>query len=181
METNQEQAAEQQDQGTEQKKEQKKEKQEQAEQQAPADNYKAEIAGLNRKVAELKKQLDQANMTAEQKAEAARKEKKQLEQETINLRRSLAIEKELADANIPQDLADRVIGNTPEEIQEDIQKFKTYLDGLVKERTAGVVTSNIEGPPKGGDDEPAMSYDDIARMKDHKERMRLYRQYGYIK
>lgn len=174
MEHDQEQAAEQQE------PDQKEEQQEQAEQQAPADNYKAEIAGLNRKVTELKKQLDQANMTAEQKAEAARQEKKQLEQETINLRRSLAIEKELADANIPQDLADRVKGNTPEEIQEDIQKFKTYLDGLVKERTAGVVTSTIS-PPKGGDDEPAMSYDDIARVKNHKDRMRLYRQHGYIK
>ena len=156
---------------------------EQAIEQAPADTkYKAEIQGLNRKISELQNEVKKANMSAEEREAVARQEKEQLEAETKQLRRTLAIEKGLAEHGLPAEMGDRVKGDTPEEIQEDIKSLRSYLDGLVQTNMQSEINKRFAGnSPKGGATAPAMDYDEIAKVADHTERMRLYRQHGYIK
>jgi Cu/Ag efflux pump CusA len=176
-ELNQDQAAEQQqEQGTEQQ------ATEQANTEQPDAKYKSEIAGLNRKIAEMQKQMKESSMTAEQKTEALKKEKAELEQETATLRRNLIIEREMAAAGLPEEMAVRIYGDNENEIKEDIQKLKDYIQNLAKtevaNRTTGFKDNEI---PQDGEAPERMSYEKIAQLPDHAERMKLYRKHGYIK
>jgi hypothetical protein len=169
-----------QDQAAEQQQEQGIEQQLNIEQ--PDLRYKSEIAGLNRKIAEMRKQMEENSMTAEQKAEALRKEREELEQETATLRRNLIIERQLKEYSLPQEFTDRVQGNTEEEIKQDAERFRTFIDNLVHENMKDEINRKLAGkPPRGGETVGKLSYEEITRIPNYKERMRLYRENGYSK
>jgi len=151
-------------------------------QAAPDLRYKSEIAGLNRKIAEMRKQMEESSMTAEQKAEALRKEREELEQETATLRRNLIIERQLKEYSLPQEFTDRVQGNTEEEIKQDAERFRTFIDNLVHENMKDEINRKLAGkPPRGGETVGKLSYEEITRIPNYKDRMRLYREHGYSK
>jgi hypothetical protein len=169
-----------QDQAAEQQQEQGIEQQLNIEQ--PDLRYKSEIAGLNRKIAEMRKQMEESSMTAEQKAEALRKEREELEQETATLRRNLIIERQLKEYSLPQEFTDRVQGNTEEEIKQDAERFRTFIDNLVHENMKDEINRKLAGkPPRGGETVGKLSYEEITRIPNYKDRMRLYREHGYSK
>ncbi len=113
---------------------------------------KKEIAGLNRKNSEYEKAIQAKELEklsekerAEAELEIKRKEKEQLDNEIKNLSRSRVVDKILFENNIPPDFANRIKGETEEEITKDIKMFNDYINKIVEERVTKQVNEKLSG------------------------------------
>ena len=96
-----------------------------------AEQYKKELAGLNKRNSELEKKVkltEQEKMTEAERLEAERKElqveKDAIKREKINLQ----IIKELASVGLPADFANRISGESEDEIKADVKVLNKFLD-----------------------------------------------------
>lgn len=120
---------------------------------------KKEIAGLNRKNSEYEKAIQAKELEklsekerAEAELEIKRKEKEQLDNEIKNLSRSRVVDKVLFENNIPPDFADRIKGETEEEIIKDVKSLNDYINKLVEERKTKEINAALGGrAPVAGD------------------------------
>lgn len=120
--------------------------------------FKSEIAGLNRKNSELhtilKKKEMEGKTEAEQK-ELLLQEKKQIENEIEQYKRTIIIDRELNNAGLPVEFAKRIIGQDEANIKEDVRVLKEYVDNLVAQKVDSTIQEKLAGkPPEGGVAEP---------------------------
>jgi hypothetical protein len=104
------------------------------------EKFKKEIAGLNRRNSDLEKQLQEKELAhldevdrKKREAEIASAELEKIQRETNELRRSRFIEKSLIDAGLGLKFANRINGETEEEIQADIERFSSDFNGFAQE------------------------------------------------
>ncbi len=118
------------------------------------ERYKKELAGLNKRNSELEKKVkltEQEKMTEAERLEAERKElqaeKDAIKREKINLQ----IIKELASVGLPADFANRISGETEDEIKADVKALKEFLDKKAHELSEAEIAKRLKGDtPKGG-------------------------------
>ncbi len=118
------------------------------------ERYKKELAGLNKRNSELEKKVkltEQEKMTEAERLEAERKElqaeKDAIKREKINLQ----IIKELASVGLPADFANRISGETEDEIKADVKALKEFLDKKAHELSEAEIAKRLAGDtPKGG-------------------------------
>ena len=118
------------------------------------ERYKKELAGLNKRNSELEKKVkltEQEKMTEAERLEAERKElqaeKDAIKREKINLQ----IIKELASVGLPADFANRISGETEDEIKADVKALKDFLDKKAHELSEAEIAKRLAGDaPKGG-------------------------------
>ena len=118
------------------------------------ERYKKELAGLNKRNSELEKKVkltEQEKMTEAERLEAERKElqaeKDAIKREKINLQ----IIKELASVGLPADFANRISGETEDEIKADVKALKDFLDKRAHELSEAEIAKRLAGDaPKGG-------------------------------
>ena len=113
---------------------------------------KKEIAGLNRKNSEYEKAIQAKELEklsekerAEAELEIKRKEKEQLDNEIKNLSRSRVVDKVLFENNIPPDFANRIKGETEEEIIKDVKALNDYINKIVEERKTKEINTALGG------------------------------------
>lgn len=147
------------------------------------EQFRIEIAGLNRKVSEAEKkakELEKSKMTAEELAKA---EKEELEAERNVLKaraRELAIKDALVSVGLPKDLAKSISGETEEEIQASAKALKDLLDAQAKALADAEIQRRFGGKePAGGVAPKKMTYEEITKVPDPKERVKLYKEHGY--
>lgn len=127
--------------------------------------YKSQIAGLDKKVSEQSKKLQDAELAkldekarAEEEIRIAQEERDRIKTETENIRRERMIEKVLLENELPVEFAKRISGDTEDNVKEDAKILKDFIDKQVE---AGVEkwrneTLGGEGPkasstPQAGD------------------------------
>lgn len=148
-----------------------------------AERYKKEIAGLNKRNSELEKKVkltEQEKMTEAERLEAERKElqaeKDAIKREKINLQ----IIKELASVGLPPDFANRISGETEDEIKADVKAMKEFLDKKAHELSEAEIAKRLQGDiPKGGAAKKKLTYEEITQIPDRKERIKAYKENGY--
>ena len=113
---------------------------------------KKEIAGLNRKNSEYEKAIQAKELEklsekerAEAELEIKKKEKEQLDNEIKNLSRSRVVDKVLFENNIPPDFANRIKGETEEEIIKDVKSLNDYINKIVEERKTKEINTALGG------------------------------------
>ena len=148
------------------------------------EKYKKELAGLNKRNSELEKKVkltEQEKMTEAEKLEAERKElqaeKDSIKREKINLQ----IIKELASVGLPADFANRISGETEEEIKADVKALNKYLDTRAHELSEAEIAKRLKGDnPKGGDTKTKLTEAEIEKLPTREERQKARRDNGYI-
>ena len=148
------------------------------------ERYKKEIAGLNKRNSELEKKVkltEQEKMTEAERLEAERKElqaeKDAIKREKINLQ----IIKELASVGLPADFANRISGETEDEIKADVKALNKYLDELAHKRSEAEIAKRLKGEvPKGGETKKKLTEAEIEKLPTREERQKARRENGYI-
>jgi len=148
------------------------------------EKYKKELAGLNKRNSELEKKVkltEQEKMTEAEKLEAERKElqaeKDSIKREKINLQ----IIKELASVGLPADFANRISGETEDEIKADVKALNKFLDERAHERSEAEIAKRLKGDnPKGGDTKTKLTEAEIEKLPTREERQKARRDNGYI-
>ncbi len=147
------------------------------------ERYKKELAGLNKRNSELEKKVkltEQEKMTEAERLEAERKElqaeKDAIKREKINLQ----IIKELASVGLPADFANRISGESEDEIKADVKALNKFLDERAHERSEAEIAKRLKGEvPKGGATKKKLTYEEITQIPDRKERIKAYKEHGY--
>lgn len=152
---------------------------------------KKEIAGLNRKNSEYEKAIQAKELEklsekerAEAELEIKRKEKEQLENEIKNLSRSRVVDKVLFENNIPPDFANRIKGETEEEIIKDVKALNDYINKIVEERKTKEINTALGGPPPVAGNTPngtKMTLEEIEKLPSHEQRVKALKENGYRK
>ena len=149
-----------------------------------AEQYKKELAGLNKRNSELEKKVkltEQEKMTEAERLEAERKElqaeKDAIKREKINLQ----IIKELASVGLPADFANRISGETEDEIKADVMALNKFLDERAHERSEAEIAKRLKGEvPKGGETKTKLTEAEIEKLPTREERQKARRENGYI-
>jgi hypothetical protein len=121
---------------------------------ATEENYKTQLKGVNQKNTEYKKQLD-AKLTEDERLQAEKaeaiEEANKAREAAEKWKRDHLISKGLSEAELPQTFNEFITGNNEQEITEKVTKLKTYIDGLVTEKSEKSVKEALGGAaPKGG-------------------------------
>ena len=148
------------------------------------ERYKKELAGLNKRNSELEKKVkltEQEKMTEAERLEAERKElqaeKDAIKREKINLQ----IIKELASVGLPADFANRISGETEDEIKADVKALNKFLDERAHERSEAEIAKRLKGEvPKGGETKTKLTEAEIEKLPTREERQKARRENGYI-
>lgn len=148
------------------------------------EKYKKELAGLNKRNSELEKKVkltEQEKMTEAERIEAERKEL-QAEKDSIKRERiNLQIIKELASVGLPADFANRISGETEDEIKADVKALNKFLDERAHERSEAEIAKRLKGEvPKGGDIKTKLTEAEIEKLPTREERQKARRDNGYI-
>lgn len=150
--------------------------------------WKKEVAGRDRRIAELDKKVQEAELAkldekerAEKLLENANKEYERITAETAEKERQFAIKEKLYNAGLPQTFAKRITGQTEEEIDADIKELQSFLDSekdklvekTINERLGGISPKAGESPSK------KMTLEEISKIQDHSERVKRLKELGY--
>ena len=118
------------------------------------EEFKSEIAGLNRKNSELQgviKEKDLEGKTEAEKNELLKLENAKIQKEIEESNRGRLIDQELNNAGLPLDFAKRIIGQDDANIKQDVLYIKDYLDKLAQEKAEGIINEKMGGkPPEAG-------------------------------
>lgn len=116
--------------------------------------YKKMISGLDRKVTESEKliqqkELEKLNEVEREKAltEIAKQERLKEQELTESLKRERIIDRTLIGAGIPVEFAKRISGKDESEIQEDVKEFNAYIEKLVNSRVEKTINEKLSGKP----------------------------------
>jgi len=122
--------------------------------QAKELEYRKQISGLDRKVSESEKliqqkELDKLQGIEREKAEAEliRAENAKIRQENAENKKKRIIDSELFNSGIPSEFAKRINGQSAEEIQADVKEFKSYVEKLATERAEKIINEKLGGKP----------------------------------
>lgn len=150
-----------------------------------SEKFKAEIAGLNRKVSEKEKELkakDLEAMSAEEKTAALAKQAEEAEARIKAAEKKLAVDSALYEAGLPVDVfGSRITGETEDEIREDVVKIKEYIDNLVTKSSEEKIQEALKGRAPSRQDEPKgkQTLEEIAQIPDRQKRLEAYKANGY--
>jgi len=151
--------------------------------------YKSQIQGLDKKVSEQTKKLQDAELAkldektrAAEEIKLAQEERDRIKSETDKIRRERVVEKALHEAGLDSDLLDRIKGGTEDEIKADVQKFADLLEGKATAKAEATVNAKLagKGPVAGGTDSKAKTLDEIEAMTDPKQRVEALEAAGYL-
>lgn len=150
-----------------------------------AEKFKNEIAGLNRKISEKDKELkakDLEAMSAEEKAAALAKQAEEAEARIKAAEKKLAVDSALNEVGLPLDLAERVRGETEDDIKADVAKMKAYFDDLITKSAEQQIAQALKGNPPNKQEEGngKMSAEEIAAIPSYKERIKAYKANGFM-
>ena len=116
--------------------------------------YKADIAGLNRKVSEAekaKRAMEQEKMTDAERLEALRKEIQDEKLATQRERLEFQKLKHLTGAGLPEEFAKRIHGETEDEIKADVLTMKGFIEAQAHRMAELELAKKLGGTtPKGG-------------------------------
>jgi hypothetical protein len=133
------------------------------------DKSKAEIAGLNRKIAELSKQLDaekRAKMTEEEQTKADRAELEALKAETLKAKMTFELGRQLVKEKLPEELTDLVLN--PPKSEDELSGYITRIKGLFKAHAANALEdfrkSNARSTPDTAGVAKVMTRSDFTRL-----------------
>lgn len=139
---------------------------------------RSEINGLNRKIDEMNKKFKEAElekMSKEEQAEARRKEAleeaERYKREASQFRRQMEIEKAVHKYKLPERFADRIKGETAEEIEADAKGIADFFSQEIQRQASEAVNQKLSGkPPKGGESVDTSSlqaqYDEAVKRND---------------
>ncbi len=145
-----------------------------------SNNFKSEIAGLNRKNSEMQETLKQKELEGKsdaEKTELMRLEKEKIEQEIVALNRGRLIDKHLDSAGLPLEFAKRISGEDEANIEIDIREFSEYIDKLAQEKADKIINERLGGKPPEGGETPAVG--EITR--EQFEQMSPFEKAGLVK
>ena len=136
--------------------------------------YLKETQGLNKRNSELEKKVKAVELEKMTEAERLESERKELESEKQTVKKertSLMISKELVDAGLAREFAERIKGETEEEIKDDVKWLKEYLATEAQKLAEAEINKRLGGnPPKGGKAETKgtyqQMYDEAVKRKD---------------
>jgi hypothetical protein len=138
--------------------------------------YESKLSEMERQLAEERK----SKMSEEEKAEARAKEIEERDKLIAERERRLTIIEALTDAGLPKDFANRISGDTEDEIKDDVQALKKFLESKAHELSESEIARRLKGdPPKGGDTKKKLTYEEITQIPDRKERIKAYKEHGY--
>lgn len=116
--------------------------------------YAKETAGLNKRNSELEKKVKQTELEKLTETEKFALERKELEAERALVakeRKDLLVAKELANAGLPPEFANRISGATEEEIKVDVKWMKTFLESTAHKLSESEISKRLGGTaPQGG-------------------------------
>lgn len=139
--------------------------------------YEAKLAEANSKLAEIQK----SQMTDEQKREAEKRELEERAKALAERERKLTVIEALTDAGLPPDFANRISGNTEDEIRADARALKEFLDKRAHELSEAEIAKRLKGDnPKGGDTKTKLTEAEIEKLPTREERQKARRENGYI-
>ena len=119
--------------------------------------YQKETQGLNKRNSELEKKVKAVELEKMTEAERLEAERKELENDKLSVKKertSLMVSKELLSAGIPSEFAERIKGETEEEIKADVLWVKGYLATEAQKLAEAEINKRLGGqPPKGGKSE----------------------------
>jgi len=109
--------------------------------------YEGKLSEMEKQLAEERK----SKMSEEEKAEARAKEIEARDKLIAERERKLTIIEALTDAGLPKDFANRISGNTEDEIKDDVQALKKFLESKAHELSESEIAKRLKGDtPKGG-------------------------------
>lgn len=156
-------------------------KQEQAIEQAKADETpkveevkvedksKSEIAGLNRKIAELTKQIEdekRAKMTDAERMKAEKEELANLKAETLRSKLTFELGRQLVKEKLPEELTEILL--TPPKSEDELSGYITKIKGLFKAHSATTLEefrkSNATATPQTNGNAKVMTRGDFNKL-----------------
>ena len=109
--------------------------------------YESKLTQMEKQLAEERK----SKMSEEEKAEARAKEIEARDKLIAERERKLTIIEALTDAGLPKDFANRISGDTEDEIKDDVQALKKFLESKAHELSESEIAKRLKGDiPKGG-------------------------------
>lgn len=139
--------------------------------------YEAKLAEANSKLAEIQK----SQMTDEQKREAEKRELEERAKALAERERKLTVIEALADVGLPPDFANRISGETEDEIKADAKALKDFLDKKAHELSEAEIAKRLKGEvPKGGETKKKLTEAEIEKLPTREERQKARRENGYI-
>lgn len=118
------------------------------------EKYKGEIAGLNRKNSELKRTLDDIELsgkTEKEKNEILKKENDRILGENAKLDRDRIVDRELGNVGLPLEFAKHITGQDEANIKEDIRNFDKHIKDLAQAEADKIINKRMGGdPPEAG-------------------------------
>ena len=152
--------------------------------------FKKEIAGLNRKSAELEtalKEKEREKLSETEKAKAElediKAERAEAERERNELRRKRIIDNALYDNDLPADLfEDRISGQTEEEIKADVMAMKGHIKGIIDTAVQRQVKELLKGNDPGRQDSDSpkkLTLEQINKLPTHEARINAMKENGY--
>ena len=147
--------------------------------------YQKETQGLNKRNSELEKKVKAVELEKMTEAEKLEAERKELESEKTTIKKertSLMISKELVSAGLPEEFANRISGETSEEIKADVKWLKGYLAGEAQKLAETEISKRLGGaPPKGGTATKTITEEEIEKLPTREERMKARKESGLYK
>jgi len=133
------------------------------------DKSKAEIAGLNRKIAEMQKAIDaekKAKMTEQERSQAERAELEALKAETMKAKLNFEMGRRLVKKNLPTELAD-LVQNPPKD-EDELDEYLTKIEGLFKAHASSELENfrkaNARTTPEPGGNTKVMLREDFKKL-----------------
>jgi hypothetical protein len=117
-----------------------------AEPQVVEDKSKAEIAGLNKKISTLEKQISDAKKAQMTEAERDKTEKAELEKlraETLKEKLTYRLGRNLIKKGLPEELTDLLL--TPPQTEEELDEYTGKIEGFFKAHSAKAVEELRKG------------------------------------
>jgi hypothetical protein len=149
------------------------------------DKSKAEIAGLNRKIAELTNQIkaeQKAKMTEEERTKADKAELETLKAETLKAKMTFELGRQLVKEKLPEELTDLLLN--PPKAEEDLSGYITKIKGLFKAHASNTLEefrkSNARSTPETSGNAKVMTSDDFQKLTPS-DRMKFMNDGGTLK
>ena len=87
----------------------------------------------------------------------------------------------MTDAGLPKDFANRISGDTEDEIKDDVQALKKFLESKAHELSESEIAKRLAGDtPKGGNTKRKMTEEEIEKLPTREERQKARRENGII-
>lgn len=144
-------------------------------------DYKTKISKLDRVITE--KDREKLSEVERMKAEKAdiEAEKEQLKKESEMFRRKLAVDSALNEVGLPLDLADRIKGDSEDDIKADVLGLKAYFDNLINKSAETQISNALKGKaPERQESSEKLTAEQIAEIPNRADRIKAYKNAGMM-